>query len=91
MEQPPAEAARIKATRQPAETDNWPGKQITLYPTEVDAFGERMLAIRVKDTGVRPSPANGGGNGTKVIDNREEIDGHEPVGEDPVEVLDTGF
>jgi hypothetical protein len=30
------------------ETDDWAGKQITLYATEVESFGETVLAIRVR-------------------------------------------
>ena len=30
------------------ETDNWPGKKITLFPTEVDFRGEIVDAIRVR-------------------------------------------
>ena len=31
-----------------SETDNWTGKKITLYPTEVDFRGEIVDAIRVR-------------------------------------------
>lgn len=30
------------------ETDDWAGKQITLYATEVESFGETVLAVRVR-------------------------------------------
>jgi hypothetical protein len=30
------------------ETDDWGGKQITLYATEVESFGETVLAVRVR-------------------------------------------
>lgn len=30
------------------ETEDWSGKQITLYATEVESFGETVLAIRVR-------------------------------------------
>jgi hypothetical protein len=30
-------------------TDDWMGKRITLYPTEVDFQGQRVQAIRVKN------------------------------------------
>jgi hypothetical protein len=35
------------------ETDNWIGKRITLYATEVEAFGEQTLGIRIR---LRPPP-----------------------------------
>lgn len=35
---------------------NWPGKRITLYPTTVDAFGERWPCIRVRPTAPKPPP-----------------------------------
>jgi len=38
-----------------SETDNWPGKRIILYPTEVDFRGETVDAIRVR----RQTPKNG--------------------------------
>ncbi len=31
-----------------SETDNWPGKKIILYPTEVDFRGDLVDAIRVR-------------------------------------------
>jgi len=31
-----------------SETDDWPGKKIILYPTEVDFRGETVAAIRVR-------------------------------------------
>lgn len=37
-----------------AETDNWPGKRITIYPTNVKAFGKSHHVIRVRD--VAPPP-----------------------------------
>lgn len=39
------------------DTDNWPGKQITLIVESVTAFGETKWAIRVKPT--RPAPKAG--------------------------------
>lgn len=30
------------------ETEDWAGKQITLYATEVESFGETVLAVRVR-------------------------------------------
>jgi len=30
------------------ETDDWIGQRITLYPTEVESFGETVMAIRVR-------------------------------------------
>lgn len=39
------------------ETDNWPGKKITLYTESVTAFGETKWAIRVKPV---PPPAKAG-------------------------------
>jgi hypothetical protein len=66
------------------ETDDWGGKQITLYATEVESFGETVLAVRVRMK--KPSTkANGNGNTGRdkafadvksIIDgwsNREEI------------------
>ncbi len=31
------------------ETDDWPGKQITLYPSETDFAGRTVACIRVKE------------------------------------------
>lgn len=39
------------------ETDNWVGKRITLYPTEVFAFGETKECIRVRSTAPKPVEA----------------------------------
>ena len=38
------------------ETDNWPGKRITLYATEVEFGGKTMLGIRVR---LRPPQSSG--------------------------------
>ena len=32
------------------ETDDWKGKRITLFPTTVEAFGQTVDCIRVRDT-----------------------------------------
>ena len=42
------------------ESDDWTGKRITLYTTEVEAFGETKLAIRVrsKSPARKPQTAN---------------------------------
>lgn len=36
------------------ETDDWIGKRITLYPTEVESFGETVMAIRVRLKAPKP-------------------------------------
>jgi hypothetical protein len=40
------------------ETDNWPGKRITLYPSKTDFQGKRVDCIRVDppDQGAPPPP-----------------------------------
>jgi hypothetical protein len=41
------------------DTDDWAGQSITLYATEVDSFGEKMMGIRVrlqKSRLVKPAP-----------------------------------
>lgn len=38
------------------ETDGWPGKQITLFATDVDFGGKMTLAIRVRMRAPKPAP-----------------------------------
>lgn len=44
------------------DTDNWIGKRITLYPTEVDNRGEMVMGIRIRlrPPGDQPSPVPAG-------------------------------
>ncbi len=39
------------------ESDDWNGKRVTFYTTEVEAFGETKLAIRVRNK-TKPQTAN---------------------------------
>ena len=41
--------AKIVAALYGDETDEWPGKRITIYPTKVRAFGQMSDAIRVRE------------------------------------------
>lgn len=38
------------------DTDHWKGKRITVYPTEVTAFGETHQVVRVNTKVVEPQP-----------------------------------
>ena len=42
------------------EMEAWPGKRVTLYPTQVQAFGKLMPCIRVRPT----APTNGASVGS---------------------------
>ena len=50
-----------------SETDNWPGKRIILYPTEVDFRGETVDAIRVR----KQIPVQGSGTGFHGADDQK--------------------
>jgi hypothetical protein len=40
--------AKLIASHYGDDTDNWTGKEITLYPTTCQAFGETVPCIRVR-------------------------------------------
>lgn len=46
-----------------SDTDNWTGKKITLFATEVDYAGKQTMAIRVR---MRAPKSNGNGNSKPV-------------------------
>jgi hypothetical protein len=41
--------ARTIAALYGDESDDWPGKRVTLYPTQVKAFGQLQACIRIKE------------------------------------------
>jgi len=56
------------------ETNNWQGKQITLFPTQVDYRGQQVAAIRVRLTGaVAAAPATQPDMGSHAPDLESDI------------------
>jgi hypothetical protein len=48
------------------ETDNWPGKKISVFATEVDFQGKQTLSLRVRTRSPQVQPVTVGGNGNSA-------------------------
>lgn len=59
------------------DTDDWIGRQITLFPTEVDFQGDTVMAIRVRKK--LPKPAGKKGKATVPPMTQEEVDSGEDI------------
>jgi hypothetical protein len=63
------------------ETDDWTGKQITLFPTEVEFAGEQVMAIRVRlRKPVSAAPANGN-SATAAMAKQQALDAFKKANE----------
>lgn len=68
--------AMIIAALYSDETDNWPGNRITIYPTQVRAFGKMQDCIRVREEiPAQPKPQAQAAQ----VEERAEIDDDEDI------------
>lgn len=68
------------------ETDNWTGKRITIYPTQVKAFGKMEDCIRVRqEVPAQPKPQAQ----AATVEERAEIDDDEDVADYDAHLFDS--
>lgn len=68
------------------ETDNWTGKRITIYPTQVKAFGKMEDCIRVRqEVPAQPKPQAQ----APQVEERAEIDDDEDVADYDAHLFDS--